>query len=68
MRSLVDRFHRRAGEARRALADEEAARAAAAGFRSALELWRGDPLSDVEGSVARAEAARLAATPSYACG
>jgi DNA-binding SARP family transcriptional activator/pimeloyl-ACP methyl ester carboxylesterase len=55
----VDRFHRRVGEARRALADEDAARAAA-GFRSALELWRGDPLSDVEGSVARAEAAHLA--------
>jgi Bacterial transcriptional activator domain len=50
-----------------ALADEDAARAAA-GFRSALELWRGDPLSDVEGSVARAEAEHLAATPSYACG
>jgi DNA-binding SARP family transcriptional activator/pimeloyl-ACP methyl ester carboxylesterase len=55
----VDRFHRRVGEARRALATEDASRAAAT-FRSALELWRGDPLSDVEGSVARAEAAHLA--------
>jgi len=55
----VDRFHRRVGEARRALAGNDASRAAAE-FRSALELWRGDPLSDVEGAVARAEAAHLA--------
>jgi DNA-binding SARP family transcriptional activator/pimeloyl-ACP methyl ester carboxylesterase len=55
----VDRFHRRVGEARRALAEGDASRAAAE-FRSALELWRGDPLSDVDGSMARAEAAHLA--------
>jgi DNA-binding SARP family transcriptional activator/pimeloyl-ACP methyl ester carboxylesterase len=55
----VDRFHRRVREARRALAGDDAPRAAAE-FRSALELWRGEPLSDVEGSVARAEAAHLA--------
>jgi DNA-binding SARP family transcriptional activator/pimeloyl-ACP methyl ester carboxylesterase len=55
----VERFHRRVGQARRALAGEDASRAAAE-FRSALQLWRGDPLSDVEGSVARAEAAHLA--------
>jgi DNA-binding SARP family transcriptional activator/pimeloyl-ACP methyl ester carboxylesterase len=55
----VDRFHRRVGEARRALAGEQASRAAAE-FRAALELWRGDPLSDVEGGVARSEAAHLA--------
>ena len=55
----VDRFHRCVGEARRALATEDASRAAAT-FRSALELWRGDPLSDVDGTVARAEAAHLA--------
>jgi DNA-binding SARP family transcriptional activator/pimeloyl-ACP methyl ester carboxylesterase len=55
----VERFHRRVGEARRALAGEHASRAVAE-FRSALELWRGDPLSDVEGAVARAEAAHLA--------
>jgi DNA-binding SARP family transcriptional activator/pimeloyl-ACP methyl ester carboxylesterase len=54
----VDRFHRRVGDARRALAEGDAQRAAAE-FRSALELWRGDPLSDVEGSLARAEAAHL---------
>jgi DNA-binding SARP family transcriptional activator/pimeloyl-ACP methyl ester carboxylesterase len=55
----VNRFHRHVGEARRALAGDDAPRAAAE-FRAALELWRGDPLSDVEGSVARAEAAHLA--------
>lgn len=55
----VERFHRRVAEARRALAREDAPRAATE-FRSALELWRGDPLSDVEGAVARAEAAHLA--------
>jgi pimeloyl-ACP methyl ester carboxylesterase/DNA-binding SARP family transcriptional activator len=55
----VDRFYRRVGDARRTLAEQDASRAAAM-FRSALELWRGDPLSDVEGSVAQAEAEHLA--------
>jgi DNA-binding SARP family transcriptional activator/pimeloyl-ACP methyl ester carboxylesterase len=54
----VDRFHRRVGVARRALAEGDPHRAAAE-FRAALELWHGDPLTDVAGAVAEAEAVHL---------
>src|SRR5581483_5688941 len=52
------RLERLADEGRSALAAGHAARGAET-LRSALELWRGQPLPDLEGATASAEIARL---------